>query len=848
MTDSINWCNLKKNAKHIGEVSTSRTDGSPNGTEILTSTDEVTGQVRDTLAGKFKKMDDAFNSITSSQFIVTNFGNWSTVAGQQIEEADRLKGYMHPDDSGDVYAIKGSVSLPITRPSTPIGDDRFYLASAVNVEKMRSEQFSAAGYSYQGQWLPNISIPAKSSRADGYALWEQLSGKIIVPLKDEAFITGSTFQDDLNNKYWIVEQLLDTSDLKELPIVSFKVFGGKCNGIDPDDEALDLAIESLKPHQVLSFSGMGVGNGEGLVLTTNHIYKKSNVVIDFANCDVYWKAIEGHVPDRSGNFVSNPRSPGCICFRGELTGEDYTHTLTQDLPEFSDIFPTSGNAANFKRGDWWVVTTDAAPGAPSGKEINYLIESQGGYGNPNDVRMNYITGWDIGSGRVITYKKANPVKNIQLLNVGKFHWQQTITDGSGSGDAFVSQQSCSLFSFEVARDYKITGVTGLDMPYCVIFEQWVSGGVVKKCDTDNPTLNRSDQIVSRNGALYCHAQVLQNKSGRHAIDHTSAAYCTVTNAGETGSKQGAFTTHGSFEHDLVFKNTTGVFSTANSGAEFGESSKRITLKNHIGTHLIASAKVSDLTVVDSSFDEFAKVNADGLTFRNVDIPNINQTAGTGGLQFFQNSSRSGKDTVINGGKINFSLGSPAIPQDCTANIKFSESTILDLRARQFLGSGHLTFSACNGNGGTRGQNILQQERLTILGGQFVSVPWKTGGSKNQTIFIGAGHKAIGLGDASTNKVWVFDKDSGGEIEINIGDASFETTDDTVTHLELSAATGVLKYKSVGATYTGGKIRFQSLVDNGSYIYHKANVENGVTRESVPTESSKASTADNMIIT
>ncbi len=248
MTDSINWCNLKKNAKHIGEVSTSRADGSPTGAEILTSTNGVTGQVRDTLAGKFKKMDDAFNSITSSQFIVTNFGNWSTVAGQQIEDADRLKGYMHPDDSGNVYAVKGSVTLPITRPSTPIGDDRFYLASAVNVEKFRTEQFSAAGYSYQGEWLPNIQIPAKASRGDGYALWEPASGKIIVPSKDEAFTTSATFQIDLSNGLF---RIVNRNPTKVIDLSEYLKCDGSDEGARINEIIASVAAESVSTGNVI---------------------------------------------------------------------------------------------------------------------------------------------------------------------------------------------------------------------------------------------------------------------------------------------------------------------------------------------------------------------------------------------------------------------------------------------------------------------------------------------------------------------------------------------------------------------------------------------------------------------
>ncbi|MEL7478264.1 MAG: phage tailspike protein [Pseudomonadota bacterium] len=65
--------------------------------------------------------------------------------------------------------------------------------------------FSAAGFSYQGQWLPNIQIPVKADRAENYALWESGIGKIVLPIKDDAFTTGATFQEDLDNKKFSIE-------------------------------------------------------------------------------------------------------------------------------------------------------------------------------------------------------------------------------------------------------------------------------------------------------------------------------------------------------------------------------------------------------------------------------------------------------------------------------------------------------------------------------------------------------------------------------------------------------------------------------------------------------------------
>lgn len=68
--------------------------------------------------------------------------------------------------------------------------------------------FSAAGYVYIGQWAPNIQIPAMADRVDGYALWESSTGNIIVPAKDESFVTGATFKEDLDKNLWVINTVL----------------------------------------------------------------------------------------------------------------------------------------------------------------------------------------------------------------------------------------------------------------------------------------------------------------------------------------------------------------------------------------------------------------------------------------------------------------------------------------------------------------------------------------------------------------------------------------------------------------------------------------------------------------
>ena len=133
---------------------------------------------------------------------IVNSGNWSTVAGQPIEEADRFKGYAYPDGSDNIYAVRGSVTLPITRPASPIGDSRFYLASAVNIAKMRTDSASQIDLVYDRDWFSGIVINSGSMTAKK-AIW--YNGKFYSIGTDNGFTSTDFEADLLDGKFETVE-------------------------------------------------------------------------------------------------------------------------------------------------------------------------------------------------------------------------------------------------------------------------------------------------------------------------------------------------------------------------------------------------------------------------------------------------------------------------------------------------------------------------------------------------------------------------------------------------------------------------------------------------------------------
>lgn len=172
----------KRQCQHIVDVATSN-DASvtnPDGSR----TDK-------TLAEWERLFSDELGRVT-----IVNSGDWSTVAGQPIEEADRFKGYAYPDGSDNIYAVRGSVTLPITRPATPIGDDRFYLASAVNIEKMRSEAASQLGLNYIGERPTSGAQNLNLSDA----AWVEEESCFAIPVKTQ-FNSESDWNLDKKNWY-----------------------------------------------------------------------------------------------------------------------------------------------------------------------------------------------------------------------------------------------------------------------------------------------------------------------------------------------------------------------------------------------------------------------------------------------------------------------------------------------------------------------------------------------------------------------------------------------------------------------------------------------------------------------
>ena len=219
------FCEMNGNINHIAEVSTSRKDGSPTGAKILTSTNINTGDVRDTLDGKFAKMDSQFDS-AFWQYVYKNGGDWGD-APAQITDAEKLTYWTVAN--GDGYAVKGSVTLPIAKPASPLNDDNWFIANAVNVTKMRTDSASQLGLVYLADWATGLVIPDGAMTAK-LAVWHD--GQFYSVSNDAGF-TSNDFADDLG-RGWFVSANLTTQIQQWCSEGDIRGWGAKCDYILSD--------------------------------------------------------------------------------------------------------------------------------------------------------------------------------------------------------------------------------------------------------------------------------------------------------------------------------------------------------------------------------------------------------------------------------------------------------------------------------------------------------------------------------------------------------------------------------------------------------------------------------------
>lgn len=622
---------------------------------------------------------------------------------------------------------------------------------------------------------------------------------------------------------------------EEIHDVTLEDFGAR-SGVDATD-ALRRAVNSPATRITSKLSE--------IILTDNSVFTRSNISIDMPDTVVLWNAATGHTPDRTGS--SNPtnyRFPGIIAFRGSLGEIIDTRTLTGNIFKGDTTYQCNNNAL-FNLREWIIMQSDVGSGT-IGREVSVMAQVLGSGGAGNQLRVDYKTGWNLPTGRTLTYRRVTPLENIKVHFKG-VKWNQELTVESGTGDEWTSEQACALLSLEYVVDADICLGDGVDHPYPMVVTSYVTRVRVHDTRTLLPRVPGSDHVVQFNGAYRCTAERLINVSGRHTVDFTGASYCSVEHCGETGSRNGAFTTHGVFEHNLRFDHCYGMLSFANSGAYYGESADMITATHHFGDFLIASAKVTNLTVKHAIFTKGARVNNDAATLIDVTV-GANDSGDDKGLRFVQSSTVYGRGAKTIGGDVIFNTqASTAMPDSLSQPVTFDNVYVRNFN-NTYIGGAEANFNNCDLIGSSASlENIIRAVRFNLLGGRMSGTGFNIDAPVEQFIKV---HDATlqGAGASGANAYFNTNKDNAGDLAVTLSFKNNIVTPATGTKaFRLNNAVGVVRLNSTGNTFQGGSIEFQTSLPTGSWIYHTGNVERGVTRLNDPTNTQAVITTGNMIL-
>lgn len=257
---TINFCETKEQLNHLGEVVTGKTNGSPSGADIETSTLPYTGQVRKTLpaledeyqadidnfvqvsdqlivdktaefdtsiANKeveadaaFETQRNQFDATFQAQFAYKRIGNISLYVGDSLPEVDKLNSYQYPDDSGEWYGPVQDQAFPITIPADPSSDNEWAL-----VDSLTSDS------------LPLYTDIAYKASGGNSAVENMLAGVPITASVGDRCNTGGTQWERVSNSAG------DITDFIALSEVSINDFGALA-GLGDSSSAIQLALDT----------------------------------------------------------------------------------------------------------------------------------------------------------------------------------------------------------------------------------------------------------------------------------------------------------------------------------------------------------------------------------------------------------------------------------------------------------------------------------------------------------------------------------------------------------------------------------------------------------------------------
>jgi hypothetical protein len=562
----------------------------------------------------------------------------------------------------------------------------------------------------------------------------------------------------------------------------------------------------------------------------------SNCEIDFKGQKILWRGDRKTDGSQGQQYDWNW---GVVSFKGEVLST-VSATLSALLPDGSSTLTLPGHALAVGDHAFVKITDPAAGGSTllKFKLFSRHCRVVGVVGN--DVTFDFRTAFDMPSGAPVSVSKLRPmvgitVKNPNIEDVSAYPYGGATTDDQkwkgASGIVFEYAAFCHSFggkfkgipkvSLEAQACYGCSfGNSELDTP-----KETVSGGYLCKFED----------------SLNCFAKGLRADNERHVIDFTASSNCVAEQCGSWKTANASFVTHGTYEHDITWRDCWGYMSMAGSGTDFGQKNRRMKVERHKGSNLnIASTgqNVYDSVFEDSRFTSVSYLNLDGNTYDRCDFGNLTT------LQ--QNGSLSGKKTVFNDTYLN-QVQSPFIPAGVTSDLEFHGGLIYCLAAADILGTGKVLLDKAAFS--SAGSPTFSGARLTVDGGTFelrgastiitCTLPYLaflnsaevkagfnyTGSSGAHEIVLG--NSKFDLTGKTTSATFALAK-TGGSIDLRAANNMFDRTGSTDRHLTAVTSGAALHITDMGNTYKGGSIRVDTGPLSGGSLIHTNNTTVGTT--------------------
>jgi hypothetical protein len=607
---------------------------------------------------------------------------------------------------------------------------------------------------------------------------------------------------------------------------SFGILGPRT----PADDALDAMAADPSVFRVRARTD--------LLFRRRHTFTRSRLTLDFGNRTVHTGGIARNTHDNPFGAV--------FAFTGTTEpARAVTHALAAPVPELTDLYPVPDSGA-FAVGEWWSVSCAPVPGGGQyERELQKLVEITE-IPDARHIRVGYLSGWELPAGRELTWVPVRPVHSVTVRDL------VFLGAGEDTGAKDDEYTGSHPVSFEYAVDCHARGIHATGTFWPVVMRRWNTRFTTERCSLKNPP------TVEYGGAGYLTQQIYcldgrvsdcTSSNVRHLSDLTASAHCQVINCHGDGDDSGGnpFTTHGQYEHDLLYQGNSGLMDIANSGAPWGTSAKRITVRDHVCSWFVADTKITDLTLDNvtvlarPTFDRAGtlSVNADGAQLRGCTAVSFSLT---------RRSQRSARPTTLTDCHFAPPAKSVLVRAAVDAPVHFTRCVLEGLDGNTFAGTSAVTLTDCalRGSGPHAAPLTITCPELHVSGGELHHtglVLDASSGAQRLTVDRSArihgdnaAHTFLAPGphrpaDAAT--VW------------HLGPLG-STASGTTAHAALT--TGVHHWKALGADFEGGSLRLEPAAFRGeSTLIHAHCTEKDVTREAVPEEGPRVRWTANLLL-